>query len=537
MKNLKIRSRMLIAFVVLLLLLIFVSIFSMTRMYSLADFTTQMYEHPFTVSNAVRDAEINMIKMHRSMKDVTLAENQDQLEQAVEEVDRLEKLVYKKLKVVKKQFLGEKELVDSLRENFANWKSIRDEVISLTRQNQKAQAAAITKGKGARYIAMLTEEMKSFTEFAGNKAAEFLKEAQRNENSSYKIVSIIDLITILGAVIIGFLLTRSITRPVNIAVKVADRLSKGDLSIDIPGYSKDEMGMMLASMNRMAGNLRDQIREIAEGTAVISGSAAEISSTTAQFATTTQEVAASVNQVVVSMKEVKQTSELSNEKAKEMADRAKSVVQTSRSGEAAVQQTIDIINAIQEQMMSIADSVVRLSDQSQSIGEIITAVDDVADQSRLLAVNASIEAIKAGEQGKGFTVVADEIKNLAEQSKQSTSQVRTILTDIQKATGAAVMTTEKGSKAVENGVKQASQTGSAIQILGENIDQTSQNAVQIEATSRQQSAGIDQVFSAMESIGNAIRQSAESARQLEESTRSLDELGKKLKTIVDKYNL
>jgi methyl-accepting chemotaxis protein len=537
MKNLKIRSRLLIAFVVLLLLLIFVSIFSMTRMYSLAEFTTEMYEHPFTVSNAVRDAEINMIKMHHGMKDVTLAENRDQLEQAVEEVDRLEKLVYKELDTVKKQFLGEEELVVSLRENFTNWKPIRDEVILLTRQNQKAPAAAITKGKGARYIAKLTEEMKFFSDSSGNKAAEFLKEAHRSEDNSIIIVSIIDLIAILGAIVIGYLLTRSITRPVNIAVKVADRLSKGDLSIDIPDYSKDEMGKMLASMKKMAGNLKDQIGEIAEGIAVISGSAAEISSTTAQFASTTQEVAASVNQVVVSMKEVKQTSELSNEKAKEMADRARSVVQTSRSGEAAVQQTIDVINTIQEQMMSIADSVVGLSDQSQSIGEIITAVEDVADQSRLLAVNASIEAVKAGEQGKGFTVVADEIKNLAEQSKQSTSQVRTILTDIQKATGAAVMATEKGSKAVGNGVKQAGQTGSAIQILGENINQTSQTAVQIEATSRQQSAGIDQVFSAMESISNAIGQSAESARQLEDSTRSLDELGKKLKTIVNKYNV
>jgi methyl-accepting chemotaxis protein len=528
---------MLIAFMVLLLLLIIVSIFSMTRMYYLADFTTQLYEHPLTVSNAVRDAEINIIKMHRSMKDVAMAENEDQLEQAVEEVDRLEKLVYKELDTVKKQYLGEKEQVANLRENFTNWKPIRDEVISLTRQNQKAQAAAITRGKGARYIAKLTEEMKSFSNFAGNKAAEFLKNARRSENRSFNIVIIIDVIAILVAIVIGYLLTLSITRPVNIAVKVADRLSKGDLSVDIPDYSKDEMGMMLASMKRMAGNLKDQIREIAEGIAVISGSAAEISSTTSQFASTTREVATSVNQVVVSMKEVKQTSELSNEKAKEMADRAKGVVQTSRSGEAAVQQTIDVINAIQEQMMSIADSVVGLSDQSQSIGEIITAVDDVADQSRLLAVNASIEAVKAGEQGKGFTVVADEIKSLAQQSKQSTSQVRTILTDIQKATGAAVMATEKGSKAVENGVKQAGQTGSAIQILGENINQTSQTAVQIEATSRRQSAGIDQVFSAMESIGNAIGQSADSARQLEQSTRSLDELGKKLKTIVEKYNV
>ncbi len=110
---------------------------------------------------------------------------------------------------------------------------------------------------------------------------------------------------------------------------------------------------------------------------------------------------------------------------------------------------------IQTHMDSIAASIVRLSDQSQAIGEIIASVNDLAEQSNLLAVNAAIEAAKAGEQGKGFAVVAQEVRSLAEQSKQATAQVRNILGDIQKATSAAVMATEQGSKAVEAGVKQS----------------------------------------------------------------------------------
>lgn len=537
MKNLKIRNKLLIVFGVMLILIIFVSLFSMNRMYYLADFTTKMYEHPFTVANAIRDAEINIFKMHRSMKDVTLAENMEQLDLTVEEVDQLEILVYKELDKIQKQFLGEPQMVLNLKENFARWKPIRDEVIALTRQDQKQKAAAITKGKGGRYIDKLTKEMKSFALFANNKAIEFLKEAQRNEHNSYIIVSIIDIIAILASIVIGYLLARSIIRPINIVVNVADRLASGDISVDIPEYSRDEMGMMLASMKRMSENIKDQIHEIVVGIRVISGSTAEISSTTAQFALATKEVAVSVKQMVINMKEIKQTSELSYEKAREMAESAQSVVQTSRSGEAAVQQTIDVINTIQEQVISIANSVVGLSEQSQSIGEIISAVEHVADQSRLLAVNASIEAVKAGEQGKAFTVVANEIKNMAEQSKQSTSQVRLILTDIQKATDATVLVTEKGSEAVENGVKQAGQTGSVIQILGENINQNAKAAVQIEATNKQQAAGFDQIFSAMESINNSIEHCAEIAQKLEKSAQNLHELGKKLKFIVDKYNV
>src|SRR5207302_9134131 len=117
---------------------------------------------------------------------------------------------------------------------------------------------------------------------------------------------------------------------------------------------------------------------------------------------------------------------------------------------------------IQSQMESIAESIVRLSEQSQSIGEIISTVNDLAEQSNLLAVNAAIEAAKAGEQGKGFTVVAHEVKSLAEQSKQATSQVRAILSDIQRATNGAAMAVEQGAKAVEEGVRQSAEAGRSI---------------------------------------------------------------------------
>jgi len=537
LKNFKIRNRLLLGFGVVLLLLLAVSVFAVFQMHFIAGFTQDLYDHPFTVSNAVRAAETNMIKMHRSMKDVTLAQDSNQLEAAVTEVDRLERLVFDHLEKARDFFLGEKTDLDKLRDNFAAWKTVRDEVIRLTRQKQTVEAAAITKGKGADYIEQLSDSLKGFVEFAEKKAATFLNSAREGESRAYVIVSICVLIALVTAIIIALIITNSITRPVNAAVAMAEKLSRGDLNIHEQTYAEDEMGRMLEAMKNMAKNLRQQIGQLVDGIRVLASSASEISSTTAQFASTTQEVSTSVNEVVVSMKEVKQTTELSNEKAKEMAQRARNVVQISNSGEQAVQQTIAAINTIQEQMISIADSVVGLSDQSQSIGEIIAAVDDVADQSRLLAVNASIEAVKAGEMGIGFTVVADEIKNLAQQSKQSTSQVRNILTDIQKATSASVMATEKGSKAVENGVNQATLTGGAIRTLGESVNQSSQAAVQIEATSRQQVAGIEQVFSAMESIGSAIGQNADGARQLENSARDLEALGQKLKSIVENYNL
>ncbi len=192
---------------------------------------------------------------------------------------------------------------------------------------------------------------------------------------------------------------------------------------------------------------------------------------------------------------------------------------------------------IQNQMESVANTIVRLSEQSQQIGGIIASVTDVADQSNLLAVNAAIEAAKAGEQGKGFAVVAQEIKNLAQQSKQATIQVRNILTDIQKATSSAVMATEQTSKAVENGVKQSAQAGDAIKKLAESSTKAVEAATQIVASSQQQTVGMDQIGLAMQNINQAGAENAASMVQAEKAAKGLNELGQKLKLLVDKYKI
>jgi len=162
-------------------------------------------------------------------------------------------------------------------------------------------------------------------------------------------------------------------------------------------------------------------------------------------------------------------------------------------------------------------------------------VTDLADQSNLLAVNAAIEAARAGEQGKGFVVVAQEIRNLAEQSKQATVQIRGILSDLQKATSAAVMATEQGSKAVDAGVRQSTLSGEAIRALSGSVSDAAQAAVQIVASSQEQVIGMDQIGIAMENINQAGTETAMSMRQVQTAAQSLNELGLNLRKMVDHY--
>lgn len=315
----------------------------------------------------------------------------------------------------------------------------------------------------------------------------------------------------------------------------AGQIASGDLGVKIPPRSeKDVLGQALAEM---VANLRRQTQEVMEGVNVLATSVSEISTTISELATNTSETATAVTETSTTMEEVKQTAQLSSQKAEQVAELAQQTAQISQKGRQATARTVEGMNRIREQMDAIANSIVNLSEQSQAIGQIIATVNDLADQSNLLAVNAAIEAAKAGEQGKGFAVVAQEIKNLAEQSKRATAQVQVILNDIQKATASAVMTTEQGSKAVEAGVQQSIQAGEAIMGLASSVTEAAEAATQIAVSSQQQLVGTDQIVIALESIKQASLQNVEGTRQLEGAAHNLNGVGQKLKQLVELYRV
>lgn len=284
-------------------------------------------------------------------------------------------------------------------------------------------------------------------------------------------------------------------------------------------------------------DLSNVLLEVREGIRVLGFSAGEILTANTQVASSAEETASAVNETTTTIEEVKKTAQLSSQQAARVSEGAQQAAIVSQSGKRAVGDTIEGISRIKQQMESIAESVVHLSEHNLAIGGIIATVNDLAERTDLLAVNAAIEAAQAGEQGKGFTVVAQEIRNLAEQSKQATAQVRTILSDIHAATAATVRAAEQGSAAVSVGVKQARESGESIQMLADSIAESAQAATQIAASSHQQLAGMNQVTLAMESIKGASMQNVGNTKHAETSARDLHELGQKLKALVEQYQV
>ncbi|MBE3118540.1 MAG: HAMP domain-containing protein [Candidatus Atribacteria bacterium] len=362
--------------------------------------------------------------------------------------------------------------------------------------------------------------------------------AEKTYNLTRIFMFVIGTVIVLLSLAIAFLLIMSISRPLSKITKAAEQIGGGDLTVDLPEEQRrDEIGVLSAAFRQMVATLRRSTSDISEAVGLLGSSASEILASTTQVASGTAETATSINETTTTVEEVRQAAQLSSKKAQSVSENAQQVAQVSQSGQKAVEDTSAGMGRIREQMETIAQTVVRLSEQSQLIGGIIASVTDLADQSNLLAVNAAIEAAKAGEQGKGFAVVAQEIKSLAEQSKQATAQVRGILSDVQKATSNAVMATEQGSKAVEAGVKQAAQAGEAIRALAETSNEAVQTAIQIVASSQQQVVGMDQIGVAMENINQAGSQNAASMKQMEVAAQNLHELGEKLKELVAQFKV
>jgi methyl-accepting chemotaxis protein len=269
-----------------------------------------------------------------------------------------------------------------------------------------------------------------------------------------------------------------------------------------------------------------------ETTGVLASGAAEILAATTQQASGAAETSAAVAQTVTTVDEVAQTADQAAERARSVSESAQRAAEIGKAGRDAVEASTVAMAGVKDQVESIAESIVALAEQAQAIGEIIATVNDIAEQTNLLALNASVEAARAGEHGRGFAVVASEVKSLADQSKKATVQVRQILGEIQRATSAAVLTTEQGTKQVSATARQVVEAGETIRSLAAAISQSAQAAAQIVASAGQQSAGMGQIRQAMLNIREATQQNLASTSQAEKAAQDLNALGGRLLMLV-----
>lgn len=342
-------------------------------------------------------------------------------------------------------------------------------------------------------------------------------------------------VVVLAALALAWSIHRSISRPLTDFMSFVERVGRGDLTQKTANVSRDELGKLGAMLNGMVDGLAEVAQQSRAATGQLNSAAAELQASAKQQASSTSEQSAAIQQVTSTLSEIAQSGLQISARAKEVAAAAESTSQTGKNGIEAATETTRSINGISEQAEAVASNIVALTETAQSIGEIIANVNDIAERSDLLALNAAIEAAAAGEHGQSFSVVAEEMKNLANQAKEATKQVGQLLGDIQKRVGTSVMQTEEAVKRVESGRVQVEKTEETIRNLVASVEESIATFQQIVAATNQQQIGIGQVTQSVQNIRQASEQMTLGIRDLEQSSVNFTALSAQLKQSVERY--
>ena len=304
LNNLKIGLKQGIGFAIVLLLMVTVVLIGTFNMNKLAGLTTKLYKHPFTVSTAILRVDSNILKIHRAMKDVALAKEASEYEVQLNKITNFEGAIYKDIDLVMERFLGNKDQVVKLRQMIVGWKPIRDEVVELMRSGKREDAAAITKGKGAKHVAAINASIKDFSTFAQGKADSFMDNAGKAQKRALAVSYTIAFIAIIASTLIAFVLTRSIVAPLNKAVQLAETMAQGDFTKHMDERRGDEIGKLAKSLNHMVSSMNGIFKDILGKVGTLNTASSELSAISEQISQGSEQTSSKSASVASSSEEM-----------------------------------------------------------------------------------------------------------------------------------------------------------------------------------------------------------------------------------------
>lgn len=330
------------------------------------------------------------------------------------------------------------------------------------------------------------------------------------------------LVCVAIAIASALSIRRSIVRPIAELTRVAHRIaSEGDLTQSIDTSRRDEVGRLASALHELVRRLREIPVDLATSVASLQGAVEEMDEAFVEQQITFTKQAAAIQQTQVTLQEIRQTSQVAAEKANAVVKSSERANEISRSGEQALVRSVEGLSLIRSGFTEIADRISLLKTKTTQISGITSTVKDIADQSSMLALNAAIEAVRSGEHGRGFSVVAREIRNLADQSIESTRQVGDALSDIGRAIGEAVSITEQGEKKIAGGVHQVTESGQHMRELAGIVRDSTATVRQIAAAVGQQNEGVSQLFMAVTEVSAMMDASR---KRIENTTTARDKM-------------
>ncbi|MFA7061643.1 MAG: methyl-accepting chemotaxis protein [Pedobacter sp.] len=347
------------------------------------------------------------------------------------------------------------------------------------------------------------------------------------------------VIAILIAIVCAALITRSITAPLGRMRSMIQDIAQGegDLTKRLDASSKDELGEVSRWFNTFIEKLHGIISQISKATVEVASAATELHSTAEQMATGVEEVAAQAGTVATAGEEMSTTSGDIAQNCQLAAEGSQQASAAAVSGARVVDETIAVMNSIAERVKNSARAVESLGARSDQIGEIVGTIEDIADQTNLLALNAAIEAARAGEQGRGFAVVADEVRALAERTTRATREIGEMIKAIQHETKGAVIAMEEGVVEVAKGSEKAANSGKALEQILEQINSVTTQIAQVATAAEEQTATTSEITNNMQQITEVVAQTASGSQESAAAANQLSALAGHLRKIVGQFKL
>lgn len=370
------------------------------------------------------------------------------------------------------------------------------------------------------------ESVQKILEFEKHQAQKAQRDAETHFHTTMMLVISAILVSVLLSVIFGLMVIRSVSSAANALIQASDAMAHGDLTRRVGLTSKDELGTIGHSFDAMAESFSTIISKIALTVADVTYSAAQVHSNSEDMAKGADNVASQAGAVATAGEEMAATSGDIARNCQMAADGARLVSDEAMKGSSIIQSSIQVMGHISERVSATAATVDTLGQRSDQIGQIIGTIEDIADQTNLLALNAAIEAARAGEQGRGFAVVADEVRALAERTTKATREIGEMIKAIQNETKQAVSAMKEGVSEVELGTQEAGKSGEAMNTILEQINNLSMQVNQIATAAEEQTATTSE-------ISNNILQITEVSNQTSTSAHNSATEGNKLNMLAD----